>query len=142
MKKLITILLVVLTFTTFSQNSYQRIITTSDQFFTKQDSLSEWVVKDTTRNFTRVFDISDGNDIIKLHMYSDSIADSYTYFIDKVSVVNNSVVYFCRDNDNYPLIVEVTLKVVGMYYYYDKELNIFQKAERLNVINSEKKFID
>lgn len=140
MKKLITLILIVFSITTFAQNSFQRIIAQNEIFFTKTDSV--WNQVDTTGNFLRVLDISDGNDVIKLGMSDNDSISNYIYYIEKTSIIEGGLVYFCRDANDYPLIVELVDNAVALYYYYNQEKNIFEKAERLIIVEKQKKFID
>jgi len=140
MKKLITLILIIFSITTFAQNSFQRITAQNEKFFTKTDSV--WNSVDTTGSFLRVLDISDGNDVIKLMMSDNDTIFNYVYYIDKTSIIEGGIVYFCRDAEDYPLIVELVDNAVGLYYFYNQEKDIFEKAERLIIVEKTKKFVD
>lgn len=140
MKKILLILLCVLTINTIAQNSFHRYTTTNEKFYNNIDSL--WVEQDTTGSFVRVLDISDASDVIKLSMSNNSYTEKYTYYIDKVQIIDKTSIYFCRDIELYPIIIEVKENSIALYYYYTQSTAMFGKAELLNIHTKKQIFVD
>lgn len=118
----------------FGQANFKRVTAINEGFYAIIKA--DWVPIDTVGKFYREILISQEEGEIQLKMKHENETDEYTYKIEKTNIIsNNNIMYYCRDSEKYPLLIEISTTNIWLMYFYDNELKEFQKHEVLKILS-------
>jgi hypothetical protein len=133
MKKALLIILLFFTITVFGQKRFTKFTMVTEYFYLKIDT--SWVTVDTVGTFNRTIKINEKKNTLQLQMQGNKQEEIHKYTIDKIVTNEESLIYFCREKEGFPLIVEIVDRTIGLYYFYDNATDAFEKAEKLVVLS-------